>query len=98
MNKKRYEISNVTRFGIFIDLDDNRSGLARWANVPKKGVYHKGDLVLIKILEETSDGKLNLEILAESFSEKYENFLADSYQVLEDIQEKNKEIRKTLDK
>ncbi|WEV60689.1 S1 RNA-binding domain-containing protein [Streptococcaceae bacterium ESL0729] len=98
MNKRRYEISNITRFGIFVGLDNGRTGLARWVNVPKKGVYHKGDLVLVDTLEEDSNGKISLAILPETFSQKYDDFLETSYEVLLDVQEKNKEIRKILDK
>ncbi|URZ87497.1 S1 RNA-binding domain-containing protein [Floricoccus penangensis] len=93
MIENQYKISNITKFGIFVDLDDNRTGLVRWSNVPKNEKYHIGDYVSINILNTHPDGKIDLEISTEDFNDRFENFISTSYIRLAELQEKNKHIR-----
>ncbi|GFH42637.1 hypothetical protein Hs30E_11880 [Lactococcus hodotermopsidis] len=90
-------VKNITRFGIFIVLNDNENGemtgLLRWSSIPRGEKFHKGETLDVIVIEKHTDGKIDLRLLATDFREKYDKLLFRTSETLESLRERNQEIR-----
>lgn len=86
-------ISNITRFGIFVELADKRTGLLRWSAIPKNlPKFQIGDLIEVTILKQHENGHLDFKYHEKDFKSTYGAFLRVSSEKMETLQAKNKEL------
>ncbi len=62
------KISGITNFGVFVDLSDGKSGMVHISEVARTYVndihehFKENDVVKVKVLNLTDDGKISLSI------------------------------------
>lgn len=92
------QISNITKFGLFVRFDTSergkQKGLLRWSAVPKNlPKFQVGDFIGIEILKEHDDGKIDLSYLDKDFKKTFGTFIHETGERMEIIHKMNEELK-----